>query len=418
MNQIPAKLLPLFQSPHTHNLIKGGRGGAKTRTVPALIIDIMAVAPLQVLACREIQKSLKQSSYKAISAEIFRQNKGHLFKLSESCITSRAGGRIDFIGLQNHTVDSIKSYEDYHWAWVEEAQSVSAESLKILIPTLRTDGYFKHRDYVFPLRMFLYTYNPYEIDDAIERVLPESREDTQYITINYYDNPWFPESLEKERQEAKKTMSTEEYQRIWEGIPFTNGERAVMQRTEISAAMARKVDKEGGKVVGVDVARFGSDKTVFFMREGLQQTKKKVLRKKDTQEVARQAADFGGKDAKYMVDDTGVGGGVTDKLRDMGYNVVPINFGGKPKNKKKYPDIISEMWFEMADQLDKIGLLDDDDLLVQLASRNFKYTTDEKRKVESKEEYKKRTGRNSPDEADAAILCYYNRGGYGQMGGV
>lgn len=377
----------------------------------------MSRYPLQVICCREVQKSLKESSFKAVEAEIYRQGKGHLFNITREAITSKAGGKIVFIGLLNHTVDSIKSYEDFHWAWIEEAQSVSAESLKTLIPTLRTDGHFKYDDFIFPMRMFIYTLNPFSLDDPINQVVPESRDDTQYITINYSDNPWFPESLEKERIEAKKVMSPEEYLRIWEGIPYADGERSVVKRSGLMAAMERVVSKDGGIVVGADIARFGTDKTVFIKRQGLQMIDMKILHGKDTQEVARQLKDFANC-GKIVVDDTGVGGGVTDKLRDMGCNVVPINFGGRAKNKKKYPDIISEMWFELLEQIDSIGLLDNKELLKEVSARNFKYTADERRKVESKEEYKKRTGLKSPDLADALILCYYNRGGIMTGGGL
>ena len=408
--QIPDKLKPLFETPKIHNIISGGRGGGKTRTIPSLIVDIMSVSPLSVLACREVQKSLKESSYRAITNEIYRQNKGALFNITREAITSVAGGRITFIGLLDHTTESIKSYEDYHWAWVEEAQSVSKHSLDILIPTLRTDGWFKHGEYKFPLRMFIYTMNPYSWDDPVNIVIPESRGDTQYITINYSDNPWFPDSLEIERREAKATMSPEEYLRIWEGIPFADSERSVIKRADVMESMSREASKDGGIVVGADIARFGTDRTVFIRREGLQCTGVKILHQKDTQEVARQLRDFA-KGGRVVVDDTGVGGGVTDKLKDMGCEVTPVNFGSRAKNKKKYPDIISEMWFTLSEKIDKIGLPDDNLLLAELSSRNFKYTPDERRKVESKEEYKKRTGRKSPDLADACILCYYDRDG-------
>ena len=409
MLQIPKKLEPLFTEPHRHNIIEGGRGGGKTRTIPSLIVDVMAENPLSVLCCREVQKSLKESSQRAIVNEIYRQDKADMFNITRDAITSVAGGRITFIGLQQHTADSMKSYEDYHWAWVEEAQSVSKDSLDILIPTLRTDGWFKHRDFVFPMRMFIYTMNPYSWDDQINTVLPESRLDTQRITINYDDNPWFPKSLEEERIEAEKIMHPDEYARIWEGVPYEDAERAVMSRKAVELAMERNASQDGGIVVGADIARFGADRTVFIKREGMQVIDTMILHQKDTQEVARKLADFA-KGGRVVVDDTGVGGGVTDKLRDLKCQVTPINFGARAAKKKKYPDIISEMWFSLADQIDDIGLPKNRELLAELASRNFKYTADERRKVESKEEYKKRTGRSSPDLADALILCFYNRG--------
>jgi hypothetical protein len=309
-------------------------------------------------------------------------------------------------------VDSIKSYEGFHWAWVEEAQSVSKQSLDVLIPTLRTDGWFGvtlgDTQYRFPLRMFLYSLNPYTWDDPINLSLPETRDDVRVTKINYNDNPWFPDSLEEERKEAEKIMSAEEYARIWLGIPYDNAEHAIMQRGPIMDAMKRQASQDGGIVVGADIARFGGDSTVFVKRQGLQVVDVRIFHKLDTQDVASQLYSFAGDGATVNVDDTGVGGGVTDRLRRLGnLRVNPVNFGSCANDKKKYPDIISEMWFNLAQMMPTIGLKNDPELLAELAARQFKYTADERRKVESKEEYKKRTGRHSPDRADATILCFY-----------
>lgn len=413
--KFPEKLKPLIDTPKTHNIIEGGRGGGKSRSVSGLIVKILSKCPIKIICGREVQKSLAESSFAMLKGEIYRQGYGKYFDIRESrgVIESAAGGRAIFTGLKEHTVDSIKSYEGFHWAWIEEAQSVSKKSLDVLIPTLRHDDWFKVKlddkgdYYYFPLRMFIYTQNPFTWDDPLNHVLPESREDVQRITINYWDNPWFPESLEAERKQAEAVMSPEEYSRIWEGIPYESSERAIMSRSDIKAAMSRTASQDGGVVVGADIARFGKDRTVFIKRRGLQVVDVKILSGSDTQNTARVLRDFadGG---RIVVDDTGVGGGVTDKLRDMGLNVEAINFGARASDKKKYPDIISEMWFNLAEQLEEIGLPNDQELMTELASRNYSYTRDERRKVESKEEYKKRTGQRSPDKADALILCFYN----------
>jgi len=413
--QVPDKISPLFKTPVTHNVIEGGRGGGKSRAVAAFLIRIMSTNPLNVICARETQKSLADSSFAIMKQEIYRQRVGNKFDIIESrnLIRGKNGSRAIFIGLLQHTVDSIKSYEGFHWAWIEEAHSISKNSLEILIPTLRVDGEFLATlgdvKYKFPLRMFIYTLNPFSWDDPIRTVLPDDRNDVQRIQINYNDNPWFPDSLETERIEAKKVMLPDEYNRIWEGIPFEDTERAIVTRAAVQKAIDRKASTDGGIVVGADIARFGTDRTVFVKRQGMQVLKIKILAKKDTQEVARRLNDFAG-DGRIIVDDTGVGGGVTDKLHDLGATVVPINFGRRAMNKKKYPDIISEMWFNLADSMDKIGLPNDRLLIEELSGRHYKYTQDERRKVESKEEYKKRTGRRSPDIADAMILCYYNKG--------
>jgi hypothetical protein len=408
--QLPAKFDEFLNRPRTHNIFAGGRGGGKTRSVAEFIVEVMARTPLKIICGREVQKSLKESSFLVIREAIQRLGYSQQFKVNESAgtIEGTTGSRAVFIGLLQHTVDSIKSYEGFHWVWIEEAQSVSKRSLETLIPTLRTDGWFAVGNWSFPLRMFIYTMNPYTWEDPINLVLPDSRDDVLRIDINYYDNPWFPEALEQERVESKKTMSHDEYLRVWEGIPFDSAENAVMTRGQVFEAMERNASREGGIVVGADIARFGDDRTVFYKREGLQVIDRVVLAKKDTQEVAIRLNEFA-KGNKIVIDDTGVGGGVTDKLRSLGANVVPINFGGSPLDKKKYPDIISEMWFNLAGLIGDIGLPNDAELLAELSGRHYKYTADERRKVESKEEYKKRSGRRSPDLADALILCFYNR---------
>jgi len=411
--KIPRKLEPLITEPKTHNKIKGGRGGGKTRTIAALLVEIMRVAPLNVICGREVQKSLKESSFLAFKNEIYRAGYANEFRINESqgIIESSAGGRAVFIGLLQHTIDSIKSYEGFHWAWIEEAQSVSKRSLDTLIPTLRQDGWFKvtigGRDMIFPLRMFLYTYNPYSWDDPIELCLPSARDDVLELVINWYDNPWFPDSLNNERLEAKKAMTRDEYLRIWEGIPYEDAERAVMSRADVAEAMERKASPDGGIVIGADIARFGDDRTVIVKRQGLQVIDVKILEKKDTQEVASVILSMA-EGGKINIDDTGVGGGVTDRLRRLGANVKAVNFGASASNKKKYPDIISEMWFCLAEQIKTIGLPYNTELQAELSSRYYKFTADERRKVESKDEYRKRTGKRSPDLADAMILCYYN----------
>ena len=113
------------------------------------------------------------------------------------------------------------------------------------------------------------------------------------------------------------------------------------------------------------------------------------------------------KDVLIKVDDTGVGGGVTDEMIKRGYSIMPVNFGAKASDPDKYPNLISEAWFYLASIIDTIQLELDDDLLMELTSRQWKMDSAGRRRVESKDEYKKR-GFRSPDLADALIMCFYN----------
>ena len=111
------------------------------------------------------------------------------------------------------------------------------------------------------------------------------------------------------------------------------------------------------------------------------------------------------KHIEIKIDDTGVGGGVTDEMIKRGYKVVPVNFGGKASDENKYPNWISEAWFHMAEVMSEAELPQSDELLMELSTRLWKQDSKGKRRVESKDDYKKR-GFRSPDLADACIICY------------
>jgi phage terminase large subunit len=109
--------------------------------------------------------------------------------------------------MQNHTADSIKSLEGYDRAWVEEAQSLSEQSLSLLRPTIRKPG-----------SELWFTWNPRNESDPVNWLLrgdnppPKST----VIEVNYEDNPWFPEVL-KDEMEYDKRRDPDKFQHVWKG---------------------------------------------------------------------------------------------------------------------------------------------------------------------------------------------------------
>jgi hypothetical protein len=83
-----------------------------------------------------------------------------------------------------------------------------------------------------------------------------------------------------------------------------------------------------------------------------------------------------------------------------------VNFGGSPGDKTKYTSVADEMWFEFP--VKEAQIPDSPELMRQLSGRQYNYDKKDRKIIESKDEYKKRLGR-SPDDADALILCYYNK---------
>ena len=176
-------------------------------------------------------------------------------------------------------------------------------------------------------------------------------------------------------------------------------------------------DSSGAVEIGVDVARGGTDDVVMFKRKGLRVIDSRTITPGGLPEraklvyVADEVERFAGyeKSDRIKVDDTGVGGGVTDILQDRDYNVIPVNFGGDANDQDRYPSTASEMWFEVGRIIQDIACPENDRLAAELVNRKSKGLDHKgRRMVEGKEEYKKRHGSKSPDAADAFLLTFYN----------
>ena len=162
-------------------------------------------------------------------------------------------------------------------------------------------------------------------------------------------------------------------------------------------------------VMGVDVARFGSDQSVIYLRQGRDAESQGIhtFRGVDTMTLASKVAEVArqkGPDA-ILIDGGGVGGGVVDRCRQLGLDVIEVNFGSKA-TQPGYANLRAQMWGNLRDAIkDGIRLPDDPDLVSDLTGLEYGYTLRNELKLESKEDAKKR-GLPSPDLADALALTY------------
>jgi hypothetical protein len=178
-------------------------------------------------------------------------------------------------------------------------------------------------------------------------------------------------------------------------------------------AVGRDIPKQDDYdlVFGLDVARYGDDSTVLARRRGDQFFPWDEWRGKSTMEIAGMVARIANKEKpKFIfVDSIGVGAGVADRLRELGFPVVDVNVAEAPSiNNGKYERLRDELWGNMRDLLEARNccLHDsyDSELVGQLTTPTFKVTSSGKIKIESKDELKKR-GVASPNIADAHIMC-------------
>jgi phage terminase large subunit len=156
---------------------------------------------------REVQKTIEDSSKALIEKKIAEYGFGALFDAQESRIKRLGGGDCIFRGMQNHNSDNIKSLEGRTFAWADEAHKLSKRSIELLTPTIRAPG-----------SKLVFTWNPENADDPVETLFRENAQDPDFLclTVNYYDNPWFPDELRKD-MERDKRRDPAKYSHIWEG---------------------------------------------------------------------------------------------------------------------------------------------------------------------------------------------------------
>jgi len=248
----------------------------------------------------------------------------------------------------------------------------------------------------------------------------------KHIHISCFEHPNVVEGKESIRG-AVTSEWIEERRGEWEGTPLWEarvlGEfPAQVEDQLISLAWITAAEALGQKgpdpfvsnygdvaAIGVDVARFGSGETVIYVMRAGAVVEQRILRGRDLMETAGHVNALAAKHgaAKIAVDDTGLAGGLTDRLREIGHAVLAINFASAPDNVQKYYDVPSELWGELAEGM-KAGLVGpipkNDALGAQLSARRYTYR-DCRLKVESKEEMKSR-GLKSPDRADALALAW------------
>jgi phage terminase large subunit len=218
--QTPPWALPLLE-PKRYKGAHGGRGSGKSHFFGELAIEKMIMDPDTSIVCiREIQRSLKFSAKKLLENKIRKLGVMHLFDITQIEIRRKEGtGIIIFQGMQDHTADSIKSLEDFDVAWVEEAQGLSARSLKLLRPTIRN-----------PNSELWFSWNPDLPEDPVDSLLrgpnalPPS--EATVVEVNFGDNPFLPDTLYNEMLGDRK-RDPDGFNHVWEGGYNTRSESQI-----------------------------------------------------------------------------------------------------------------------------------------------------------------------------------------------
>ncbi|MXX93475.1 MAG: hypothetical protein F4Y63_08545 [Chloroflexi bacterium] len=169
-------------------------------------------------------------------------------------------------------------------------------------------------------------------------------------------------------------------------------------------------------VMGLDVARFGNDQTVAIVRRGPEVIQLAAHRKTDLMHTTGRAIEIAQSHGvkTIFVDDIGLGGGVTDRINELQKNreirdlkAVGINGANKSDEPEKFPNLRTQMFHGLRQRfIDReISIPNDAELISQLASITYRYSSNNKLQIESKQQIRD-AGRQSPDKADALALAF------------
>lgn len=399
---IPPKFRPLLMEHYRYKLYYGGRAGGKSFAFADCLI-IKARQTTQRIACvRETQDSIKDSVYQLLIDRINYYGFDD-FRIYENRIENLiTGSTFIFKGLKDQNNQNIKSLEGVDICWVEEGQKITKGSWDILDPTIRK-----------PNSEIWISMNREVENDPIWKAIAANPDDrTLVVKVNYYDNPYCPENM-KYLAEKTKQENLDDYEHIWLGAPVNQGDTKLIAVKDVRKAMQNRIALSTSPlIVGVDIARFGDDKTVLCFRKGRYCYKLEEYAHLDSVEVANRLTaiiqDL--KPARIFIDAGNTGAAIYDILKDRGYGktVRAINFGSKAINDDRYFNKRAEMWALANDWLkdeNLVQLVNDDELLDDLCSVNKAYDSKGRLQLESKDKVKERIGR-SPDKADAFVLTF------------
>lgn len=228
--EFPVKLSFLFE-PCRYKVAYGGRGGAKSWGIARALLILAAKKPLRILCAREFMTSMKDSVHKLLCDQIESLGLLGFYEITQSTIRGKNGSEFAFVGLKNN-VANVKSYEGVSICWVEEAQSVSRLSWNTLIPTIRKE---KSEIWI--------SFNPeLESDETYQRFVLNPPANSKVVKINWSDNPWFPETLQLEK-DALKARDIEAYNTVWEGLCRQTVDGAVFAREVQMAELEDRITK-------------------------------------------------------------------------------------------------------------------------------------------------------------------------------
>jgi phage terminase large subunit len=221
--RIPDKLAPLF-TPSRFKVLYGGRGAGKTESIARVLIVRACQDRIRVLCTREVQTSIAQSVHSTLKSVINQLNLNSFFTVTDKGIKGINGSEFIFAGLSNETVSSIKSIASINYCWCEEASSLTQHSFDLLVPSIRAEN-----------SEIWFSLNREKDEDPVSKlfIISNPPPNSIVISINYWENPFFPEVMRQDMLHMKET-DYDRYLHVYEGKPTSHSHACIFKDKFIS----------------------------------------------------------------------------------------------------------------------------------------------------------------------------------------
>ena len=262
--EVPEQYKELFQPSKQwrHIVYKGGRASAKSTEVGISRLIVGSAKKLRGLCAREIQNSIQESVYKLLCDWIDKLGLNEWQKFNDRLVNSRTGSEIFFKGLHNN-IQSIKSLEGLDWCWIEEAQSVSADSINTLIPTIRKEN-----------SQLIWTYNPLTEHDPVQEIIVDKADERTYvrhINSDEVEQLLSPEIIAE--REKMRVDNPDMFAHVWLGQPLTSKTGTVFGKQIAQAEIEGRIgsvpyDASAGTYTAIDLGIGDSTAIWWFQMVG------------------------------------------------------------------------------------------------------------------------------------------------------
>jgi phage terminase large subunit len=224
-----AEIFAPLDQPSRYKALYGGRGGGKSHDRAEKLVLRCFASKTRAVCIREVQNSIRDSVRQLIIDKIDKFKLRWFFEITDAEIRGPNGSLIVFRGMQSYNAENIKSLEDFDIAWVEEAQTFSEKSLRLLRPTIRKEG-----------SELWFTWNPRYEDDPVDEFFRGAKPPPNSIIIkcSLEDNPWATSVLYDERDQDF-SKDKEMAQHVW------GGDYEIVSEGAYYARLIARAEEEG-----------------------------------------------------------------------------------------------------------------------------------------------------------------------------